>query len=113
MPPTLVEGLSHYVTTHLHTDGPIPGPHSLLTLTSSAYRAGGVPIGTFTALPPSEDYELQCRFTPYTSMVNVMGLPAVSVPVLRDEGGLSWSVQLIGREGTEVQLHMPRVTVGS
>ncbi|MFB2572944.1 amidase [Micrococcus sp. IITD107] len=62
------------------------------------------PIGTFTALPPAEDYELQCRFTPYTSMVNVMGLPAVSVPVLRDEGGLSWSVQLIGREGTEVQL---------
>lgn len=26
------------------------------------------------------------------------------MPVLRDEGGLSWSVQLIGREGTEVQL---------
>ena len=38
-----------YVTTHVHTDGPIPGPHSLLTLTSTAYGAGGVPIGTFTA----------------------------------------------------------------
>ena len=61
-------------------------------------------IGAFTSLPPAEDYELQCRFTPYTSMVNVMGLPAVSVPVLRDAEGLSWSVQLIGREGSEVQL---------
>lgn len=53
MPPTvLAVGTIQpalYVTTHVHTDGPIPGPHSLLTLTSSAYRAGGVPIGTFTA----------------------------------------------------------------
>lgn len=61
-------------------------------------------IGTFTALPPAEDYELQCRFTPYTSMVNVMGLPAISVPVLRDADGLSWSVQAIGRPGTESHL---------
>ncbi|GAA4767199.1 amidase [Citricoccus nitrophenolicus] len=61
-------------------------------------------IGTFTALPPAEDYELQCRFTPYTSMVNVMGLPAISIPVLRDAEGLSWSVQAIGRPGTEGQL---------
>ena len=61
-------------------------------------------IGTFTSLPPAEDYELQCRFTPYTSMVNVMGLPAVSVPVLRDAEGLSWSVQAIGRPGTEGHL---------
>ncbi|WMY78886.1 amidase [Citricoccus sp. I39-566] len=61
-------------------------------------------IGTFTALPPAEDYELQCRFTPYTSMINVMGLPAISIPVLRDAEGLSWSVQAIGRPGTEGQL---------
>ena len=38
-----------HVTTHVHTDGPIPGPHSLLTLTSTAYAAGGVAVGTFTA----------------------------------------------------------------
>ncbi len=61
-------------------------------------------VGTFTSLPPAEDYELQCRFTPYTSMVNVMGLPAVSVPVLQDAEGLSWSVQAIGRPGTEGHL---------
>ena len=41
-------GPAVHVTTHIHTDGPIPGPHSLLTLTSAAYGADGVPIGTFT-----------------------------------------------------------------
>lgn len=61
-------------------------------------------IGHFTALEPEENYAEQCRFTPYTSMVNVLGLPAVSVPVLRSEDGLSWSVQLIGRPGAETQL---------
>ena len=52
-------------------------------------------------MAPEENYAAQCAFTPYTSMVNVMGLPAVSVPVLTDDDGLSWSVQLIGRAGTE------------
>ncbi len=36
------------VRTHVHTDGPIPGPHSLLTLTAVAHAAGGEAIGTFT-----------------------------------------------------------------
>ncbi|WIK81879.1 amidase [Micrococcus lylae] len=61
-------------------------------------------IGHFTALEPEENYAEQCRFTPYTSMVNVLGLPAASVPVLRSEEGLSWSVQVIGRPGAETQL---------
>ncbi|MBW0116251.1 hypothetical protein [Pseudonocardia abyssalis] len=38
-----------FVTTHIHTDGPIPGPHSLLTLTSAAFTGHGVLISTFTA----------------------------------------------------------------
>lgn len=38
-----------YVTTHIHTDGPIPGPHSLLTLASAAHTADGAVIGTFSA----------------------------------------------------------------
>ena len=29
-----------FITAHIHTDGPIPGPHSLLTLSSAAYSAG-------------------------------------------------------------------------
>ena len=39
---------STFVTTHVHTDGPIPGPHSLLTVTAVAYAPDGDPIGTFT-----------------------------------------------------------------
>lgn len=48
MSPTLI------VTSHIHIDGPIPGPHSLLTLASSAYDGtrlgadGGGPISTFS-----------------------------------------------------------------
>lgn len=59
------------------------------------------PVGTFSAMAPQEDYEYQCKFTPYTSMINVMGLPALSVPIKEDDNGMSWSVQLIGRAGTE------------
>lgn len=61
-------------------------------------------VGTFSALPAQEDYELQCKFTPYTSMINVLGLPAISVPIKEDEHGLSWSIQAIGRAGTEDKL---------
>lgn len=37
-----------YVSTHIHTDGPIPGPHSLLTLASAAYSSDGDLVSTFT-----------------------------------------------------------------
>jgi len=43
MPPETV-----FVTLHIHTDGPIPGPHSLLTLSSAAHHRDGGLIGTFT-----------------------------------------------------------------
>ena len=48
MSPTVI------VTSHIHIDGPVPGPHSLLTLASAAYDGsrpsadGGGPIGTFS-----------------------------------------------------------------
>ncbi len=61
-------------------------------------------IGAFTALSPDDDYRLQCEWAPYTSMVNVSGLPAVAVPVLTLPSGLSMGVQLIGRAGGEAQL---------
>lgn len=62
------------------------------------------PVGTFSAKEAQEDYEYQCKFTPYSSMLNVLGLPAISVPVKEDENGMSWSIQAIGRIGTEDQL---------
>ncbi len=37
-----------YVTTHIHTDGPIPGPHSLLTVTAVGHNVDGDLLGTFT-----------------------------------------------------------------
>jgi len=38
-----------YVSTDVEVDGPIPGPHSLLSLASAAYRADKTLIATFTA----------------------------------------------------------------
>lgn len=63
-----------------------------------------------TALPPRpidwypedpwENFLAQCRYAPHTSFVNVAGLPALSLPTWW-RGGLSMSVQLIGRPGGE------------
>jgi hypothetical protein len=39
--------LDTYVTSHIHIDGPIPGPHSLLTVTAAAHPLDG-PTAEFT-----------------------------------------------------------------
>jgi hypothetical protein len=38
-----------YVSTDAETDGPIPGPHSMLSFASAAYRADKSLVGTFAA----------------------------------------------------------------
>jgi hypothetical protein len=38
-----------YVSTDVETDGPIPGPHSLLSFASAAYRADKTLVSTFNA----------------------------------------------------------------
>ncbi len=38
-----------YLSTDVEADGPIPGPHSMLSFASAAYRADKTLIGTFTA----------------------------------------------------------------
>ncbi|HEX7637912.1 MAG TPA: exonuclease [Burkholderiaceae bacterium] len=38
-----------YISTDIETDGPIPGPHSMLSLGSAAYTAGKQLLGTFSA----------------------------------------------------------------
>ena len=38
-----------YVSTDIETDGPIPGPHSLLSFASAAYRADKTLLDTFSA----------------------------------------------------------------
>jgi hypothetical protein len=38
-----------YVSTDVEADGPIPGPHSMLSFASAAYTAGKELVGTFSA----------------------------------------------------------------
>ncbi|GAB3570871.1 amidase [Arthrobacter alkaliphilus] len=55
-----------------------------------------------------EDYRKQCEFAPWSSMVNVCGLPAITVPVHwtgpRPGTGLPMGIQLIGKPGSELLL---------
>ena len=62
------------------------------------------PIGWYTAVDGDEDYARQCQYSPFTSMVNVCGLPAISLPVLDTADGLPMGIQLIGRPGAEADL---------
>jgi amidase len=51
------------------------------------------------------DYRRQCEYAPWSSMVNVCGLPAITVPVHWTGGrpgqGLPMGIQLVGPEGSE------------
>lgn len=38
-----------YVSTDIEADGPIPGPHSMLSFASAAFRFDGTLVGTYTA----------------------------------------------------------------
>jgi amidase len=57
-----------------------------------------VPIGQIHGLGPDPwgNYRRSGAFTPYTAIVNVMGLPAISVPLYHGDDGLPTGVQLIG-----------------
>ncbi|HEY6934560.1 MAG TPA: amidase [Marmoricola sp.] len=53
---------------------------------------------------PAADFEAQKRFTPYTSMWNVTGSPAVSLPLHWTAAGLPVGVMLAARPGEEATL---------
>ncbi|HTE64188.1 MAG TPA: amidase [Solirubrobacteraceae bacterium] len=59
------------------------------------------PLGWYDAEDGERNFAQQVRFTPYTSMVNVSGLPAITLPVMTTREGLPMGVQLIGRPGGE------------
>ncbi|PUB23919.1 amidase [Promicromonospora sp. AC04] len=68
------------------------------------------PIGWYDAEDPELNFEQQCQYTPFTSMLNVAGLPAITVPTHWTEptaeapAGLPMGVQVIGRPGGELTL---------
>ena len=59
------------------------------------------PVGWYSATDPERNFEQQVQYTPWTSFVNVSGLPAITLPVAQTEGGLPMGVQLVGRPGGE------------
>ncbi|GAB2520793.1 amidase [Paramicrobacterium agarici] len=62
------------------------------------------PLGWFDAEDPERNFRQQCEYEPYTSFVNVAGLPAITLPLVQTETGLPMGVQLIGRPGGEATL---------
>ncbi|WP_099331979.1 amidase [Actinomyces minihominis] len=66
------------------------------------------PLGWFDKEDGDLNFIQQCQFTPFTSYVNVTGLPAISLPagMSRPQNGVSLpiGVQGIGRPGDEVTL---------
>jgi amidase len=62
-----------------------------------------VPIGEIHGRGPDPwgHYQRSGSFTPYTAIVNVTGLPAVSLPLHHGDDGLPTGVQLIGRPAQE------------
>ncbi|MFC4911346.1 amidase [Actinomadura gamaensis] len=58
-------------------------------------------IGHFHGRSPEENFERQKLFTPFTSVYNVSGQPAVNVPLHWTDEGLPIGVMLAGRPGGE------------
>ncbi|HEV7949644.1 MAG TPA: amidase [Glaciihabitans sp.] len=59
------------------------------------------PVGWYDAVDPEKNFAQQVQYTPFTSFVNVSGLPAITLPVAQTSDGLPMGVQLIGRPGGE------------
>ncbi len=59
-------------------------------------------FGSFDSTDGNVNFIQQCQFTPFTSYLNVAGLPAISLPI--GDGVLPMAVQAIGRPGDEVTL---------
>ncbi|MFF1877988.1 amidase [Leifsonia sp. NPDC058230] len=59
------------------------------------------PVGWFDQEDGERNFEQQVQYTPFTSMLNVSGLPAIVLPVAQTDDGLPMGVQLIGRPGGE------------
>ncbi len=63
-----------------------------------------VPIGALADEDPWVSFRNAGRFTPFTQVANITGLPAVSVPLSWSGDGLPIGVQLVGRPADEATL---------
>lgn len=61
-------------------------------------------IGAFTSLPPAENFEAQTRWTPWTSLFNVAGSCAISLPWGVDKRAQPVAVHLAGLTLHDAQL---------
>lgn len=62
------------------------------------------PVGWYDQFDGERNFEQQVQYTPFTSMINVSGLPAIVLPVHQSADGLPMGVQIIGRPGGETTL---------
>jgi len=62
------------------------------------------PVSWYAGHNPERTFAMQVEYAPYSSFVNVAGLPALTLPVTTDAAGHPVSVQLIGRPGGEAAL---------
>ncbi|TQL48540.1 amidase [Homoserinimonas aerilata] len=62
------------------------------------------PLGWYDSADGEKNFAQQVQYTPFTSFVNVSGLPAVTLPVHQTDDGLPMGIQLIGRPGGEATL---------
>jgi amidase len=62
------------------------------------------PVGWYDREDGERNFAQQVQYTPFTSFVNVCGLPAITLPVHQTGDGLPMGLQLIGRPGGEATL---------
>ena len=61
-------------------------------------------VGFYDQGNPEHNFRQQVQITPYSSFVNVSGLPALALPVTRNQEGLPVGVQLIGSPGGDATI---------
>lgn len=82
----------------------IAGLGSLDAVVTPALAMTPRPVGWFDPEDPDRNFAQQCQYTPFTSWLNVAGLPAITVPTHWTEDGLPMGIQIIGRPGGELTL---------
>ncbi|WP_460776298.1 amidase [Microbacterium sp. GXF7504] len=99
--PTLLGGLAAATAFERETVTAFAGYDAVLT---PALALPPQPVGSFDPVDAERNFMQQVEYAPYSSFVNVAGLPAITVPVTLDPSGHPVSVQLVGRPGGEAAI---------